>query len=480
MFRNLLPRGAACRFVRHFVMKAKTVGGLPCSMASSLSTMPSAAPPAAASGSSAFGHVCAPACIRTAGALLLALAISGCASHGPRIAVPEPEVPPTVQTPAQTRPIQARPALSLPPLPAYTEASPDEIRAAIAVMDPRSQGLASWNDLAPALTQSLSYMATRPVGGVALDRMGLRVTNADFMAALRQLSGLLPQLDVNPGLLAQRFRWLRVDTAWTGYYEPVLRASRTPAPGYTHPIYRTPPDMRVTEVAGAGSGKQRMTFRVVNGPRGRVLRPYYDRAEIDAGALRGKGLELAWAADPVDVYILQVQGSGRVRFTDGSEARVLYAAQNGRPYVSIGRILKERGELPPDGVNMPAIRQWLESHPGQARELMNTNPSYVFFRMEEGSASGPLGCTGRPLTPWVSLATDRSVLPSGALLAFSAPVPQPAGGGAVTGLGLAQDTGGAIKGYRIDLFCGAGDHAATVAGHLDAPGPAWLLLPRTP
>lgn len=477
MFRNLLPRGAACRFVRHFGVKAKAARGLSCSMASHVSivsfAVSSAVLPAAASGPSAFGGACVPACARAAGALLLALVISGCAAHAPRIAVPAPEIPTTVQAPAP-----ARPALSLPPLPAYTEAAPDEIRAAIAAMDPRSQGLASWNDLAPALTQSLSYMATRPAGGVALDRMGLRVTNADFMAALRQLSGLLPQLDANPGLLAQRFRWLRVDTAWTGYYEPVLRASRTPAPGYTHPIYRTPPDMRVTEVTGSGSGKQRVTYRVVNGPKGRVLRPYYDRAEIDAGALRGKGLELAWAADPVDVYILQVQGSGRVRFTDGSEARVLYAAQNGRPYVSIGRILKERGELPPDGVNMPAIRQWLESHPAQARELMNTNPSYVFFRMEEGSASGPLGCTGRPLTPWVSLATDRSVLPSGALVAFSAPVPQPAGGGAVTGLGLAQDTGGAIKGYRIDLFCGAGDRAAAVAGHLDAPGPAWLLLPR--
>ena len=450
MLRNLLPPDAACRFVRHFAPKAKAAraGGV--------------AP--------AFRR---PLSLRAAGVLALSLYLSGCASRAPEVPAPAPEAPPVVQAPAPERP-----ALSLPPLPAYTEVSPDEIRAAIAAMDPRSQGLSSWNDLAPALAQSLSYMATRPADGVALDRPGARVTNAEFTAALRQLSELLPALDANPGLLAERFRWLRVDTAWTGYYEPVLRASRTPAPGYTHPIYRTPPDMRVTEVTGSGSGKQRVTYRVVNGPKGRVLRPYYDRAEIDAGALRGKGLELAWAADPVDVYILQVQGSGRVRFTDGSEARVLYAAQNGRPYVSIGRILKERGELPPDGVNMPAIRQWLESHPAQARELMNTNPSYVFFRMEEGSASGPLGCTGRPLTPWVSLATDRSVLPSGALVAFSAPVPQPAGGGAVTGLGLAQDTGGAIKGYRIDLFCGAGDRAAAVAGHLDAPGPAWLLLPR--
>lgn len=447
MFRNLLPRGAASRFVRHFALKAK-----------------------AARGRGAF-----PASLPAAiGSLALSLFLSGCASRAPEVPARAPVAPVVEQAP-----VPARPALSLPPLPAYTEVSPDEIRAAIAAMDPRSQGLASWNDLAPALAQSLSYMATRPADGVALDRPGVRVTNADFMAALRQLSGLLPSLDANPGLLAERFRWLRVDTAWTGYYEPVLLASRRPAPGYAHPIYRTPPDMRVTELATSGSGRQRMTYRVVNGPKGRVLRPYYDRTEIDAGgALRGKGLELAWAADPVDVYILQVQGSGRLRFTDGSEARVLYAAQNGRPYVSIGRILKERGDLPPDGVNMPAIRQWLEDHPTEAQALMNTNPSYVFFRLEEGAGSGPLGCTGRPLTPWVSLATDRSVLPSGALVAFSTPVPQHAGGGAVTGLGLAQDTGGAIKGYRIDLFCGAGDRAAAVAGHLDASGPAWLLLPR--
>lgn len=367
--------------------------------------------------------------------------------------------------------------LALPPLPPYTEAAADEVRAAVAAMDPRSQGLASWTDLAPALGQSLAHMAGRPGDGVALDQPGLRVTNAELAAALKQLSALLPLLDGNPGLLVERFRWLRVDTAWTGYYEPVLRASRGPAPGYSHPIYRTPPDMRVAELITSGSGRQRVTYRVADGSGDRMRRPYHDRAEIDAGALRGRGLELAWAADQVDVYILHVQGSGRVRFTDGSEARVLYAAQNGRPYASIGRILKERGELPPDGVNMPAIRQWLERHPDQARQLMNANPSYVFFRMAEGG-KGPLGCMGRPLTPWVSLATDRSVLPSGALVAFSAPVPQPAGGGAVTGLGLAQDTGGAIKGYRIDLFCGAGERAAAVAGHLDAPGPAWLLLPR--
>lgn len=187
----------------------------------------------------------------------------------------------------------ARPALSLPPLPAYTEASPDEIRAAIAAMDPRSQGLASWNDLAPALAQSLSYMGTRPAGGVALDRSGVRVTNADFMAALRQLSGLLPQLDANPGLLAQRFRRLRVDTAWTGYYEPVLRASRTPAPGYAHPIYRTPPDMQVTEVAASGSGKQRMTYRVVNGAEGRTPGPITTARKSTPGVARqgaGTGL----------------------------------------------------------------------------------------------------------------------------------------------------------------------------------------------
>ena len=450
MLRNLLPPDAACRFVRHFAPKAKAAraGGV--------------AP--------AFRR---PLSLRAAGVLALSLYLSGCASRAPEVPAPAPEAPPVVQAPAPERP-----ALSLPPLPAYTEVSPDEIRAAIAAMDPRSQGLSSWNDLAPALAQSLSYMATRPADGVALDRPGARVTNAEFTAALRQLSELLPALDANPGLLAERFRWLRVDTAWTGYYEPVLRASRRPAPGYNHPIYRTPVDMHVTELAASGSGKQRMTYRVVNGPKGRVLRPYYDRAEIDTGgALRGKGLELAWAADPVDVYILQVQGSGRLSFTDGGEARVLYAAQNGRPYVSIGRILKERGQLPPDGVNMPAIRQWLESHPGEAQALMNTNPSYVFFRLAEGGM-GPLGCMGRPLTPWVSLATDRSVLPSGALVAFSTPVPQTAGGGAVTGLGLAQDTGGAIKGYRIDLFCGAGERAAAVAGHLDAPGPAWLLLPR--
>jgi membrane-bound lytic murein transglycosylase A len=274
--------------------------------------------------------------------------------------------------------------------------------------------------------------------------------------SLERLRALLPQLDADPGLLARNFQWARIDGGimYTGYYEPVIPASYERKPGFTQPIYSTPPDMAAVK---------------------RRAKHYHDRAAIDKrGVLRGKGLEMAWM-DPIEAFFLQVQGSGRLRFDDGGEAYVNYAAQNGHKYVSIGRIMREQGILEESNVNLPAIKAWLRANPARQEEMFLHNQSYVFFRW----GTKPKGAMGFAVHPWVSLAVSRSCIPLGALVAYGVNLPEEnVGSRPLRGIGLAQDVGGAIKGSRIDLFCGEGSRAAHIAGHLDAQGEAWVLLAK--
>ena len=250
----------------------------------------------------------------------------------------------------------------------------------------------------------------------------------------------------------------------TGYYEPEIPGSRVRAPGYEVPIYRKPPDLLDADPATG----ERRRGRV--GPDGTFI-PYYERAEIEEGALAGRGLELAWAADPVDLFFLQIQGSGRLRLPDGSVMRIGYDGQNGREYVAIGRLLRERG-IVASPVTMQAIRAWLAANPEPGRALMRENKSYVFFR--ELTGPGPLGALGRPVTPRVSVAADPAFIPLGAPVLLSG-MDNPI----ANGLWVAQDTGGAIRGpNRVDTFWGAGPEAAIIAGGMSARGRAILLLPR--
>ena len=189
----------------------------------------------------------------------------------------------------------------------------------------------------------------------------------------------------------------------TGYYEPEIEGSRTPQPGYA-PIYRAPPDLvRCTKPDGTtGRGRIDETGTCVL---------YFTRAEIEDGALAGKGLELAWAKDPVDLFFVEIQGSGRIRFEDGSVMRIAYANQNGRDYVAIGRLLRDRGILPPGGANMQSIRDWIRANPEQGRELMRENLSYVFFK--ELTGPGPPGALNVPVTPRGTVAADPNYVPLG-------------------------------------------------------------------
>ena len=362
----------------------------------------------------------------------------------------------------------------------YTVETPSAATVEAAALDPAGQKLRSWNELAPAVAASRAYVATRDAGEVAVARGDLTVTWAEVDASLARLQELLPRLDAEPELLARSFRWVGLSDGaeFSGYYEPVVKASRKRVPGYAYPLYRLPPDLKRLDLGEFHPELigQRVVYRLA---RGSVV-PYYSRADIDEkGALVGRGLELAWLADPLDRYFLHVQGSGRLHFTDGSEQPVAYAGTNGRSYVSIGRHLADLGLIPPGEVTMHAIRDWLLAHPDEAQATLRLNERYVFFR--ESDAPEPAGSMGRALTPLVSLAVDRSVFPLGAPLVFAVDLPVPDGGGKaatrpVRGIGLAQDAGGAIVGRRVDLFCGSGDEAAFAAGRLNGPGQVWMLL----
>lgn len=326
-------------------------------------------------------------------------------------------------------------------------------------LSPQANGFSSWRAMEDAVKGSLKYASKFSPGTVAIDSPTLTLTWGEIRASLERLLLLLPLLDEHPILLVREFSWYRLgpDPGFTGYYEPTLRASKVRTPEFTHPLYRLPRDVK----------------------KGR---PYYDRRAIDLnGALKGRGLELAWIEDPVDAFFLQVQGSGRLAFTDGTSSHILYAGKNNRAYVSLGRVMKEEGLLEPDNVSMRSIRQYLAAHPDKRDELLCRNPSYVFFRLSD---TGPYGAMQQVLTPLGSVAVDRRVIALGSILVYGVPYPgseEPegpvvqGGNGMLYGIAVAQDTGGAIKGKRLDLFAGAGPEAEYLAGHLDTPGAVFLL-----
>ena len=339
-----------------------------------------------------------------------------------------------------------------------------------------SQGLKSWLQMEPGLRRSLIYVSAQPPGGTAVERPGLVLTWAALRATLEDLLRLLPELDRDPGLLAREFAWFRLNpgTLLSGYYEPWLDASLTPDPAYPVPLYGVPPDLRVADL-GRFLPKwkgQQLTYRVENGE----IVPYYERRTIDRdGVLNGRGLEIAWTRDPVEVFFLQIQGSGRLTLPDGSYKHALYAGKNGREFVSLGKVLVERGFLNKDEVSMLRIKAVLAAHPELRDELLDTNPSYVFFRLAD---YGPYGSAGQVLTPMVSAAVDRTVLPLGSVFALDSSLPGEKGMTPFRGLILAQDTGGAIKQTRVDLFCGSDDRAEFVAGHLKSQAQVLLLVSK--
>lgn len=237
---------------------------------------------------------------------------------------------------------------------------------------------------------------------------------------------------------------------FTGYYEPVLEGSPVRTARFAWPIYRRPPELRDGMV-------------------------WHDRAAIESGILRGRGLEIAWLDDPVEVFFLHIQGSGRIQMPDGSVIRVGYAGRNGHAYASVGQELVRRGLFTQSQVSAEVIRQWVRANPSQGMAMLNSNPSYVFFRKlpDLGEENGPIGAMGRSITPLRSVAIDPDFVPLGAPVWI-----EKSGQTPIHRLMIAQDTGGAIKGaQRADIYFGTGREAGRAAGTIKDAGRMLQLLP---
>ncbi len=312
--------------------------------------------------------------------------------------------------------------------------------------------------------------------------------------AAQQLSAL-PESEEIRAFLEQQFQpWQinqsegGVDGLATGYYEPLLHGSRTPGARYRYPLYGPPDDMLVVDLAAIYPELKNLRLR--GRVQGNKVVPYWNRAEIEAGAAPVRGKEVLWVDDPVELFFLQVQGSGRVRLEDdrgggkgggkGTEiVRVGYADQNGYPYRSIGKWLIDKGEIGTDKASMAGIKDWARKNPARLVELLNANPSYVFFReiANTSSGAGPLGALGVPLTNERSIAVDPRGIPLGAPVWLTTSRPNTRE--SMNRLVLAQDTGSAIRGnVRADFFWGYGDEAGRLAGAMKQKARMWLLLPR--
>lgn len=266
----------------------------------------------------------------------------------------------------------------------------------------------------------------------------------------------------------------------TGYYEPLLRGSRTKRAPYLTPLYGVPDNMLTIDLAAVYPELKGMRLR--GRIEGKKVTPYPSRAEIEANGLL-KGKEIVWVDNPIEAFFLQIQGSGRVELAAGpgrgETIRLGYADQNGHPYKSIGRWLVEKGEMTLEEASMQSIQAWAAARPGRLDELLNVNPSYVFFSESKvtDASIGPNGALGVPLTPERSIAIDPQTVPLGApvFLATTQPNrPEP-----LQRLVMAQDTGGAIRGVvRADYFWGFGAAAGQLAGRTKQQGRMWVLLPK--
>ena len=260
----------------------------------------------------------------------------------------------------------------------------------------------------------------------------------------------------------------------TGYYEPLLKGSRTRSASYATPALGVPDDLLTIDLSEVLPELKNLRLR--GRLQGNKVVPYYARAEIEAGNAQGAQKPLLWLDDPVEFFFLQVQGSGRVKLPDGKLVRLGYADQNGHPYQSIGKTLVERGELKLSEASMQGIQAWARAHPERLQALLNTNPSYVFFRELPASKDGPLGALGVPLSAERSLAIDPRTTPLGAPVFLA--TTRPNSNQPLNRLMLAQDTGGAIKGVvRADFFWGFGPGAGEQAGRMKQSGRLWVLLP---
>jgi membrane-bound lytic murein transglycosylase A len=264
----------------------------------------------------------------------------------------------------------------------------------------------------------------------------------------------------------------------TGYYEPIMEATRTARPPFEYPVYGVPEDLITVDLKAFDVAADRSSL-VGRVDEGRLV-PYHDRADIDFGpGLSASAQVIGYLDDPIDVFFLQVQGSGTLEFADGERVRAGYASGNGQPYRSIGRLLLDEEVMTVNEMSMQAIKDYLHDHPDEVERVLSHNPSYVFFRPLPAEG-GPLGCFGVPVTAGRSIATDRRLFqaPTVALLKGRIPVAD-GRDESLSRLVVIEDTGGAITGPgRVDLFFGAGDEAGELAGRTKHLGELYILLPK--
>ena len=332
--------------------------------------------------------------------------------------------------------------------------------------------LTGWtdDDILPALDaflQSCTVLKKQPLWQETCTQAdSMRGQNADVLRQFFE-SRFVPHQVLNPdgsdnGLI-------------TGYYEPLLKGSRKQSRRYRYPLYATPDELLVVDLSEVYPELKNMRLR--GRLQGRKIVPYYSRSEISNNPAPLQGKELFWVDDEVDLFFLQIQGSGRVELENGEIVRVGYSEQNGHPYKSVGRLLVERGELPLEKASMQGIKAWGQRNPDKLGELLRQNSSFVFFRELPAGVSAPLGSLGVPLTAGRSLAVDPRVIPQGAPVFLSTTWPNT--DRELYRLMVAQDTGGAIKGnVRADFFWGFGREAADQAGKMRQTGKMWVLMPE--
>ncbi|HTN69590.1 MAG TPA: MltA domain-containing protein [Methylomirabilota bacterium] len=339
-----------------------------------------------------------------------------------------------------------------------------------------------------ALRQSQAYLKKLPPDRV-VGEQPRRFTAQEVLDSLVAFDRLLDRWDCREcwiKALTQQFELVPSSSdpelqnvLFTGYYDPVIDGSLVPTAEYIYPIYGKPADLLAVEQVMPTPAVT--SEKVIGRIEGESFVPYYSRREIDdLGSLRGRGYEIAWVKDPIDLFFLHIQGSGVLRLPDGRQIKVGYAGANGRAYRSIGRLLIDNGKIPREEMSMQRLRRYLTDHPEERSEIMAYNESYVFFRFLE---DGPLGSLEVPITPGRSIATDSSLFPKGALafIFTERPVLDPSG--QLIGwtpflrFVLNQDTGGAIRGpQRVDLYFGTGDPAAASAGYMNSPGKLYFVL----
>ncbi len=348
----------------------------------------------------------------------------------------------------------------------------------------------NYRELAESIGQSLKYLRKIPKDR----KFSFGEDSYDAAHMIRSLENFLVFIEKNPSQKETekfiRSRYLvyksigrdqQGEVLFTGYYEPLLRGSRRESAEYRYPVYGPPKDMMTVDLSGFSSDLKGK--KIIGRIDGDQFLPYYERKEIEQNqVLRGKAPELAWVNDPVDLFFLQIQGSGKIALDNGETINVHYHSKNGRAYKSIGQVLIDEKKISKEEMSMQKIRQYLREHPEEQNRILNANPSYVFFSIEK---EGPLGAINVPLTPGRSVATDLSLFPRAALtfLQTQKPVAASDGSGKVADwvpfsrFVLNQDTGGAIKGPgRADIFWGNGEYAEIAAGHLKHTGSLYFLV----